>query len=197
MNSEPNIRKIEGTFAIPGDRLATIEEFEAGSGAVTSGEEILASTAGFVSKDMSNRIISVMPPKRMNRLPHVGDFIVGKVESASPSVAQVNIQAIDEVESNKEFSAMLSLREDRRRRFSPGIKPGDFIRAMIVSTTNSIFQLGIECENCGVVYTVCSVCGGNVIALGKDRIKCRECGTVDERLLSSDFLAQSRTEGTA
>ncbi|MGI0079428.1 MAG: exosome complex RNA-binding protein Csl4 [Nitrososphaerales archaeon] len=184
-------------FVLPGDRLATIEEFEAGVGSTTLGERIVASRVGEVRPDMANRVMLVKPAKEVARLPLTDDYIIGTVESASSSVAQVSIRAINDVESNKEFSAMLSLRDDRHRRSGPALKASDLIRAKIMSTTNSIYQLSLDCERCGVIYTVCSVCGGSVVALGQDRIKCRECGTVDERLLSADFVTYSLAQGNA
>ncbi len=198
MNKEKAESKTKGgrNFVLPGDKLATIEEFEAGPGSTTNGETIVASRVGEVHPDMVNRVMLVEPAKEVARLPQTGDYIIGTVESASSSVAQVSIKAINEVESNKEFSAMLSLRDDRRRR-SPALKASDLIRAMVMSTTNSIYQLSLDCEKCGVIFTVCSVCGGSVVSLGHDRIKCRECGTVDERLLSTDFVANSRAQDNA
>ncbi len=193
MNAERAVSKKSGrNFVLPGDLLATIEEFEAGEGSTTIGETIVASIMGEVNPDMANRIMSVRPAREVGRIPHEGDIIVGNVESASSSVAQVSIKSINDVESHKEFSAMLSMREDRGRRSALALKAGDVLRAKVMSTTNSIYQLGLDCENCGVIYTVCSVCGGSVVALGQDRIKCRECGTVDERLLSADFVTYSR-----
>lgn len=197
-NARTNSKPKKGrNFVLPGDRLATIEEFEAGQGSTTSGETIVASIVGEVNPDMANRVMLVKPAKEVGRLPQTGDFIIGTIESASSSVAQVSLKAINDVESNKEFSAMLSLRDDRYRRSAPALKASDVVRAMVMSTTNSIYQLSLDCENCGVIYTVCSVCGGSVVALGQDRIKCRECGTVDERLLSADFVANSREQGSA
>jgi exosome complex component CSL4 len=90
---------------------------------------------------------------------------------------------------------MMSFRDDRRRRSSP-VKPGDTIRAKVFSTKNSIYHLTLDAPDCGVLFTVCSVCGGSVIALGRDRVKCRECGTVDDRLLADDFIRLSRTQPT-
>jgi exosome complex component CSL4 len=190
MNSAVESKRSKGV--LPGDKLAAIEEFEAGSGSAIRGDQVVASIVGKAQPDMSNRIMQVKPAHVVGSIPKDGDIVIGTVESASSSVAQITIKAINDVESNKEFSAMLSLREDRHRRSSPGLKANDTVRALVMSTTNSILQLSIECESCGVVYTVCSVCGGDVIALGKDRIKCKECGTVDERILSPDFVTYGR-----
>ncbi len=195
--AKADLKKSGRSFVLPGDRLATIEEFEAGQGSTTKGETIVASIVGEVHPDMVNRIMSVRPARDVVRIPKEGDIVIGTVESASPSVAQVSIKALNDVESHKEFSAMLSMREDTHRHSAPVLKAGDVLRAGVASTTNSICQLTLDCENCGVIYTVCSTCGGSVVALGRDRIKCRECGTVDERLLSTDFVTFSRAQANA
>ncbi len=84
------------------------------------------------------------------------------------------------------------MREDRRRRTSSPIKAGDLIRAKVSSTKNSIYHLSLDDPGAGVIETVCSNCGGNVMALSRDRVKCKECGFVDERILSEDFIKSSR-----
>ncbi len=182
------------TKVIPGDKLATIEEFVSGEGSTSSGDYVLSTVVGDVEPDMSNRVMNVKLAKAtFEHLPQAGDYIIGKVQSAQPAAAQVSIQAVNEAPSYKDFSGMLSMRDDRRRRAAP-IKAGDIIRAMIFSTKNSIFHLTLEAPKCGVLYTVCSMCGGSVIALGRDRVKCRECGWVDERMLAEDFIKYSRSE---
>ncbi len=180
---------------LPGDRLATIEEFDPGAGSAVSGELVVATTIGRVQPDMSNRIMQVVPPRNDRaRLPEVGDYVIGNVQSAASSIAQVRIDAINDVPSNKDLTGMLSLRDDRHRRSAPPVKMGDTIRARVLSTTNSIFHLNLEGKDAGVLYTVCSNCGGSVVAIGRDRVKCRECGYVDERQLSEDFVIYSRSE---
>lgn len=184
-------------FVLPGDPLGAEEEFEAGPGsAKVDGGLIVASRMGEASPDMSRRVVSVKPAKeKIAKVPQVGDIIVGTVESAASSIAQVTINAINDEPSSKRFAGMLSMRDpDRRRRNSTPIKPGDTLRARIFSTTNSIYHLTLDCANCGVLYTVCSFCGGRVISLGRGSVKCTECNSVDERILSDDFIAFSRNQ---
>jgi exosome complex component CSL4 len=182
-----------GGFALPGDKLATIEEFVPGSGSASLGDAVVSTVVGDVQPDMANRVINVKPVKSADdELPKVGDLITGHVDSSQPSMAQVTILAVHDRRSDKELNGMLSLREDRRRRTSSPIKAGDIIRAKVVSTKNSIYHLSLDDPIAGVIETVCSNCGGNVIALGRDRVKCKECGFVDDRILADDFVKLSR-----
>lgn len=185
--------KSKHRFVLPGDSLATIEEFEPSNGAVISGDNVVSSVVGVVAPDLTNRVMIVKPSKKgIAKLPETGDYIIGKVQSAASSLAQVSIDAINDVPSSKDLSGMLSMREERHRRSAPPIRAGDIVRAKIISTINSIYHLSLDDPNCGVLYTVCSFCGGRVIALGRGGIKCTECGATDDRLLSEDFVEYSR-----
>jgi exosome complex component CSL4 len=186
--------KVTNKVVLPGDQLATEEEFEPGSGAALSGENVVATRIGEVTPDMTNRVMIVKPARNdIARLPKIGDFITGTVQSSASSIAQIRIDAINDVPSSKDLSGMLSMRDDRRRRSSSSpVRTGDAIRAKVVSTTNAIYHLSLDGPNSGVIYTVCSFCGNRVIGLGRGAVKCTECGMVDDRLLSEDFLAYSR-----
>ena len=176
---------------LPGDKLATIEEFSSGSGTSVVGESVISTSTGIQEADMANRVVRVKSAKSARtQMPNVGDYITGLVDSSSPTMAQITIKAINEIESSKEFSAMLSLRDERRRSSSP-IKAADLVRAKVISTKNSIFHLALTDEKCGVISTVCSSCGGPIVPLGRDRVKCPECGLVDDRLLAEDFFKKS------
>lgn len=183
----------ESRLAIPGDRLATIEEFVPGAGSASMGDVVVSTVVGDVEPDMTNRVINVKAVKSADDLlPKVGDLVIGHVDSSQPSMAQITIIAVRDVPSDKQLSGMLSMREDRRRRTSSPIKAGDIVRAKVVSTKNSIYHLSLDDPKAGVIETVCSNCGGNVIAIGRDRVKCKECGFVDDRILSDEFVKYSR-----
>jgi exosome complex component CSL4 len=195
--SEQNSSKAPSNKAVlPGDSLGTEEEFEPGNGALNRGGVVVAARIGESRPDMSNRVMTVKPAKIIAKLPERGDYVIGTVESAASSIAQVKIEAINDELSTKEFSGMLSMRDERHRRSSPQIKPGDLIRAKVISTKNSIFHLSLDDPNCGVLFTVCSNCGGRVVALGRGAVKCTECGWTDDRMLSEDFVQYSRNQRT-
>lgn len=188
-----NVSPTQKRKVLPGDKLATIEEFEPGQGSTVNGDSVISTVVGESSPDMQNRTISVKTDKSIGiGVPATGDFIVGKVQSAQPSIAQIEIESVNDILSNKQFTGMLSMRDERRRRTSSPIKAGDVVRARVISTKNAIIQLAVDSPKCGVLYTVCSNCGKEVFAISRDRVKCRECGWVDERLLSEDFIRSSR-----
>jgi exosome complex component CSL4 len=185
--------KITKRFVLPGDSLSTQEEFASGPGSTVYGDNVVATVVGDVSPDLGSRVMIVLPAKNtLARLPTVGDYIIGTVQSAASSIAQVKIDAINDMRSSKDFTGMLSMKDDRHRRNASPVKPGDVIRAKVTSTANTIYHLSLDDSKCGVLYTVCSFCGNRVIALGRGMVKCTECGKTDERMLSEDFIAHSR-----
>jgi exosome complex component CSL4 len=195
MSGEIQTTKNPDKIVLPGDRLATIEEFMPGTGSASVGDVIVSTVLGDEKPDMSNRVMNVEPFKFASELiPKAGDYVIGLVDSSSPTMAQVTIIALNDRPSNKQFSGMLSLRDERRRRSTSPIKAADIIRAKVASTKNSIFHLSIDGPDLGVIYTVCSNCGGRVVPMGRERVKCPECGLVDERILAEDFIKNSRAQ---
>jgi len=201
MNESNSATQKKGAFpppnwkrkVLPGDKLATIEEFSPGQGSVMDGDTVIATVVGESVPDMVNRTMNVKTDKSIGiGVPASGDYVVGKVQSAQPSMAQIEIESVNDIPSNKQFTGMLSMRDERRRRTTSPIKAGDIVRARVISTKNAIIQLAIDSPKSGVLYTVCSNCGKEVFAISRDRVKCRECGWMDERLLSEDFVRSSR-----
>jgi len=185
---------IHPKFVLPGDNLGAEEEFEPGLGSTSLDGKVVASVVGEASPNMSSRVMLVKPAKQdIAKLPEVNDVIIGTVQSAASSIAQVRIDAINDIRSTKDLSGMLSMRDDRHRRSSSPIRAGDVVRARVTSTVNSIYHLSLDCTGCGVIFTVCSFCGGRVVALGRGAVKCTECGSTDDRLLSDDFVTYSRS----
>ena len=183
-----SIRKERKT--LPGEALAVVEEFEPGEGTYSIGDSIRASSLGTAEFDLKERKVIVKSPVKKQMLPSKGNTVEGVVETAMPSVANVKIISINGEPSNANFSAMLMVRQEgyqRRQRRSIIAKPGDLIRATVLSTKNAIIQLALEKEKDGVLTSVCSICGGAVVKIN-DRVKCKECGYMEERALSPDFF---------
>ena len=180
--------EIKSSMSIPGDRLAVIEEFEAGEGTYVDDGVIRASTLGVVHKDVVNKKITVKKG-RENRLPKVGDIIIGQVESAQPSEVNIRIHFINDSPSQKGFMGMLLLREDEGK-VSMGdklpCKAGDLVRAKVAANVDMIIILTLSCPNCGVIYALCSLCGGELVKMNT-RLKCVECGNIEHRVIAQDY----------
>ena len=178
----------KGRKTMPGEALAVVEEFEPGEGTYSNGDSIRAATIGVVELDMQQRKVIVKSPIKKPAMPTKGDSVEGVVESAQSNVINTRIQRINGKTSDANFTGMLSLRQDpqRRGRRITVAKVADLMRATVYSTKNAIIHLALEHDNDGVISTVCSICGGGVVRIN-DRVKCKECGYVDERRLAPDF----------
>ncbi|MCP8319282.1 MAG: exosome complex RNA-binding protein Csl4 [Candidatus Methylarchaceae archaeon HK01B] len=174
----------------PGDKLAVIEEFNASEGAYIDKDTIRALRLGIADYDMKRREIKIEPSRKVKNIPIVGDNVIGQVEAVQGNIANIRIYYINDRRSSSGFTGMLILRSGRSPRKS-GRKTtvlmlGDIVKAKVTSYENSIIHLSINANGSGVIYTTCSLCGGSTERLDH-KIKCTNCGLIEERKLASDF----------
>jgi len=162
-----------------------IEEFEPGEGTYAYGGEVRSLRLGELVLDLRERRVNVKPVREMDRVPRVGDKVQGVVQSGQGNIINLEIQVINDKFSREGFTGMLQARTPGPRRTTI-CKPGDILRARVVSNLNSIIHLAMDRSDEGVVCTVCSVCGGRVVRI-RNRVKCIECGNIEDRMLASDF----------
>jgi len=187
MSKRESSKKVAAAVALPGDFLASPEEFLPGQNAYEQGDSVRASLPGRVERDLSKREVAVRPVVVARTL-KVGDVVVGQVEAAMTSTAGVKIRYLNGVETLASFPGTISTRSERagrgeRRTY---VKLGDVVRAKVVSTLNGMNMLSIDEPHLGVVAAMCSVCGA-VLVRGDGRAKCEQCGNVEERKFADDF----------
>jgi exosome complex component CSL4 len=123
------------------------------------------------------------------KLIRVGDRVVGQIEAAQTSSANVRIYFVNGVPTDKDFSGSLSLRSGRPGRGGPRgppVKLGDVVRCRVFSLLNGIIHLSINEDEAGVLCALCGSCGKPLLRAG-NKVKCDECGNVEERKLAADF----------
>lgn len=184
-----SIKKLNSV--LPGDRLAVIEEFGSSYGTYLNGEVIRAARVGKVSYDLEKREIKVDPSRQIKRIPMPRDSIIGQIESLQGNTSNVRIYYLNSQRNFGGFTGMLisipeSAYKKTRQKRVIFCKPGDIVRAKVTSSENATIHLSLSGEENGVLFTVCSYCGGKVNRFDH-KIRCVECGTVDERKLSVDF----------
>lgn len=174
-------------FATPGEKLAVIEEFGVGKGAYLSEGIIRASVIGEAFYDFKRRLTGVKPVRFVSGVPKPGDEVIGQVEAFQTNIIAVKIYYINGIRSQAGFTGLI-IGPLRKVKGKTGTlcKPGDLVKAKVVSDVNAIIHLSIDGPDLGVVHTSCSVCGGSVKKVG-GKLKCIECGNVEERKLSFDF----------
>ena len=184
---ETNVKKA----VLPGDFLASPEEFTAGSNTYEQGDSVRATHPGQVERDLSKREVAVRPAV-IARTPKVGDVVVGQVEAAMTSTAGVRISYLNGKETLAGFPGTIFTRGERggrgeRRTY---VKLGDVVRARVASTLNGTNQLSLDEPHLGVLAALCTVCGAP-LPRGDDRSRCEQCGSVEERKFADDFGTQN------
>ncbi len=157
-------RKLTRMPILPGDQIASIEEFEAGKYAYVSDGTIRSTAVGTKIYDFKKRIAKI---EKINSpmLPRIGDIIVGYIEMLFGSMMSVRILYINENKSFSGFSAIASTRistpgRERDRRGRTIFRVGDIIRGRVISLLNSSIHITIDEKEFGVIYTLCFNCGG-------------------------------------
>ncbi len=180
--------KGENQPILPGEQLASIEEFEGGKNTyLTPDGTVRAAAVGTKVYDLKRRVIKV-EPKNSPMLPKVGDIIVGFVEMQFASMISVKILYIDGKKSRSGFSAIASIRlgGGRDRRDRPVFRHGDIIRGRVTSLLNSTVHLTLAEREFGVLFATCFMCGGNTVRVN-DTLKCIECGAYEPRKPTHDY----------
>jgi len=176
--------------ALPGDKLAVSEEFLPGQHTYDDSGFIRALTVGSVQKDMKSMEISVTPAVPANII-KVDDWVTGQVEAVQANSANVHIFFLNGKPTYKDFSGMLTLRGlsggGRGARRTTPVKTGDIVRSRVFSLVNGIIHLTIDEPDMGVVSALCGNCGKPLLKGNATRVKCDECGNVEERKLARDF----------
>jgi exosome complex component CSL4 len=155
----------------PGDKIASIEEYEAGNNAFDDGDMVRAATVGEKDIDKVSRTVNVKHPKLLS-IPRVGDIIIGTVAAVMSSMIAVSIDYINGKPTTSKVECVCGTRNLRIRN---------------VALVNDIVTLKILSHLNGTIHaSKCRKCGGKVIPM-RDAIKCTDCAWIDERKLSANF----------
>lgn len=181
-----------GDFVIPGDFLATAEEFVPGDGAYEKDGNIYSSCTGVVLVDVRTKHISVfsrtLGPPALKR----GDVVIGRVEEVRDQGASVYIGVLRGREDRElPLPNMGTIHvsqvhtryvEEMHRQF----KPGDIVRAGVLNARREPVQLSTAGDGLGVIVAACSRCH-TPLEREDSKLRCPECGNVEFRKLSSDY----------
>src|SRR5215467_1305229 len=180
------------TVIVPGDHIALIEEFEGGKNTYILDGDIRAATVGIPIYDLKRHIVKIKQ-KNSPMLAKIGDTVVGHVEMLFGAMMSIRILYLDERKSLAGFSAIASTRINSGGGWSRGdrrgrviFRVGDIVKGRVFSLLNSTIHITIDEREFGVLYALCFNCGGDTVRVNNN-IKCIECGTLEERKLTSDY----------
>ena len=166
----------------PGDKIASIEEYEAGYNTFDDGDMIRAATVGQKDVDKTTRVANIKHPKLLS-IPKVGDIIIGTVAAVMSSMIAVSIDYINGKPTTSKVECICGTRNLRIRNVA---LVNDIVTLKILNHLNGTIHAAINEPNLGILFTKCRKCGGKVVPM-RDAIKCTDCAWIDERKLSSDF----------
>ena len=166
----------------PGDKIASIEEYEAGYNTFDDGDMVMAATVGQKIIDKATRTINIIHPKSLS-IPKVGDIIIGTVAAVMSSMVAISIEYINGNATTSKVECVCSTRNIRKRNVA---LVNDIVTAKIINHLNGTIHGTIDEPDLGVLITKCRKCGGKVVPM-RDAIKCTDCSWIDERKLSTNF----------
>ncbi|MGQ9514599.1 MAG: exosome complex RNA-binding protein Csl4 [Thermoproteota archaeon] len=189
------VNERSGSFVVPGDKVAVIEEFLPSHGTFEENGDIRSQIAGFIVIDSISRTISVLRRGKRSKVPRRGEIVVGQVSSIENKLATIDILKIGKDSLENPFSGWLHITGIGRgyvKRLEDVLKPGDLIRGRVVSNKNGICQISTLGSSFGVIQASCSGCGSDLKPIGKGKLTCGNCGRIETRKIADDYGLFSR-----
>ncbi len=188
MNSNPAEQK-SGQLVTPGERLGVIEEFIPDAGTYVKDGVIYAQVVGHALIDLMHKKVSVFPLGRGTKVPKVGSVVMGQVSNVQTQNAGVRITQVEKKRISGFFNGVLHV-SDVQMRFVDSMfdvcKPGDIIRAKVISEKNRTYHLGTQESELGVLYAFCSNCGHG-LEQKRQGMECPRCGRIENRKIAIDY----------
>jgi exosome complex component CSL4 len=119
----------------------------------------------------------------------VGTKIVGQVGNAQSDNVLVRIFKVGPKKISGVFSGILHISDVNDRyveSMNDAARPGDVIRAKVISEKNQIFHLSTVEKDLGVLYGFCSRCG-NLLEQKRQEMRCTKCGNIEQRKTALDY----------
>lgn len=178
-----------GHLVLPGERLGVIEEFIPDSGTFVKDGVIFSKIVGRSLMDLQTRRVSVYPVVDRVVVPKVSTVVIGQIGNAQSDNVLVKIFRIGNKTLSGNFGGILHVSDVSDRyvdQMSDVCKPGDIVRAKVISDKNQIYHLSTNDKGLGVLYGFCSRCGTLLEQHGYD-LNCPKDGNVETRKIAPDY----------
>jgi len=167
---------------VPGEQIATEEEYMAGKNTYVKNGKIISRTLGTLNIDENTKEASVKG-KTVEELTY-GDIVTGKVLMVKESSAVIELLS---AEGNKQIlgikTAQLPIRNISNEyvtELKKIIKIGDIIRAKIVMSSPLAIDLNTKEKGLGVIKAYCSNCRKEM-SFNNNQMVCLDCGSIEDR----------------
>jgi exosome complex component CSL4 len=188
MSIKPAEQK-SGYLVMPGERLGVIEEFIPDSGTFVKEGVIYSKIVGRSLVDLQNRRVSVYPVVEGGVVPKVGSIVLGQIGNAQSDNVLVKIIKVGRKRISGTFGGILHVSDVSDRYIdliSDVCKPGDIIRAKVISEKNQVFHLSTNDKNLGVLHAFCSR-DSTLLEQQRYDLKCPKCGNLERRKIAPDY----------
>ena len=181
-----------GDFVIPGDFLATAEEFVPGDGAYEEEGNIYSSCTGVVLVDIRTKRMSVFSKTPMPPAMKRGDTVIARIDEVREQLARVDIGVLKGYEDRQlplpdaGTIHVSQVRDSYVKDLLNEFKAGDVVRAKVLNAQRSPIQLSTVGDDLGVIVAFCSKCKAPLDIDGS-KLKCPECGNVEFRKIASNY----------
>jgi exosome complex component CSL4 len=176
-------------MTMPGDEIATSEEYMPGQGTYEKDGIIFAAIIGKIVFSEADKTVSVMEVRRASTL-KPGDIVLGEVGNVTNSLANISISGIENSERYMGVGengvihiskVTESYTEDVRKEYHTG----DLVRANVMQAAPSL-QLSSREPEFGVLKGRCGRCR-TILTNNSGKLYCVECEKYEHRKLASDF----------
>ncbi len=178
-----------GHLVLPGERLGVIEEFIPDSGTYVKDGIIYSKIVGRALMDLLNKRVSVYPLINGATVPKVSTTVIGQVGNAQSDNVLVRIFRVGPKKLSGVFTGILHISDVQERyvdSMNEVCKPGDVIRAKVISEKNRIYHLSTNDSGLGVLYGFCSRCA-SLLEPKRNEMYCPKCGNVEQRKIAPDY----------
>jgi len=176
-------------MTMPGDEIATSEEYMPGQGTYERNGIIFAAIIGKIEFSETDKTVHVMEARRTNTL-KPGDIVLGEVGNVTNSLANISISGLENSDRHigtgetgviHISKVTESYTEDVRKEY----RTGDLVRVKVLQVAPSL-QLSSREPEFGVLKGRCGRCR-TILANNSGKLYCAECEKFEHRKLASDF----------
>ncbi len=178
-----------GKLVLPGERLGVIEEFIPDSGTYVEDGIIYSKVIGRALVDLVSKKVSVYPLVRKEITPSISSTVIGQVGNAQSDNVLVKIYKIGSHSVSGNFNGVFHISDVQERyvdSMTDVCKPGDILRAKVISDKNKTYHLSTKDSGLGVLYAFCSRCS-HLLESDRYDMKCPNCGNIERRKSALDY----------
>ncbi len=169
-------------IVLPGEFIATEEEYVSGENTYAQNGKILASAMGVVELDDANKEARIIG-KKIDEI-REGDVVIGKVMLVKESTAVITLL---KAENGKKITgqtvAQLAVRNvanEYVHELKKTVKIGDVIRAQVVGCSPLGVDLSTKGKGLGIIKAYCANCR-NEMSFSAGKLMCISCGNIEDR----------------